>query len=264
VSEFTEDQPEPDAHNVQPNTTVNETSRPYETTSGDDQSSEAAKNWAALDGVEELDGIRGPIRNTLSNDDEADLMRELADIECHYKIKPTPQKRRCALPETDSTTISRILNKTDKLFREPSGRRSAMAEMKAAVAVIEALSCVDKNGEGPAHFTSSRQEPLKFGRLAARLLKCRIPHILMSRSIVIGLKSRSRISLKTMVACGTRCLIPRFDGAICSLEWKEALWDKYVTAAPRPRTQSEQQYSDPLADSRLLANDERRKLQPRR
>ena len=49
----------------------------------------------------------------------------------------------------------------------------------------------------------------------------------------------------------SRCLIPRFDGAICFLEWKEALWDKYVTAAPRPRTQSEQQYSD-------------RKLQPRR
>jgi hypothetical protein len=24
-------------------------------------------------------------------------------------------------------------------------------------------------------------------------------------------------------------LIPRFDGAIYSLEWKEALWDKYVT-----------------------------------
>ena len=45
-----------------------------------------------------------------------------------------------------------------------------------------------------------------------------------------------------------RCLIPRFDGAIFSLEWKEALWDKYFTAAPRPRTPSEQQYSDPLAD----------------
>ncbi|WP_207209918.1 hypothetical protein, partial [Tropicimonas sp. IMCC6043] len=40
-----------------------------------------------------------------------------------------------------------------------------------------------------------------------------------------------------------RCLIPRFDGAIHSLEWKEALWDRYVTAAPRPRTPSEQQYS---------------------
>ena len=26
-----------------------------------------------------------------------------------------------------------------------------------------------------------------------------------------------------------RCLIPRFDDAILSLEWKEAVWDKYVT-----------------------------------
>lgn len=30
------------------------------------------------------------------------------------------------------------------------------------------------------------------------------------------------------------CLIPRFDGAILSLEGKEAMWDKYVTGAPRP------------------------------
>ena len=41
-----------------------------------------------------------------------------------------------------------------------------------------------------------------------------------------------------------RCLIPWFDGAIYSLEWKEALWDKFVMGAPRPRTPSEQQYSD--------------------
>ncbi|MBN7787514.1 hypothetical protein JYP51_21510, partial [Ponticoccus gilvus] len=40
-----------------------------------------------------------------------------------------------------------------------------------------------------------------------------------------------------------RCLIPRFDGVILSKEWKEALWDKFVTAAPRPRTLSELQYS---------------------
>ena len=32
------------------------------------------------------------------------------------------------------------------------------------------------------------------------------------------------------------CLIPWFDGAICSLEWKEALWDKFVTGAPRTVT----------------------------
>ncbi len=52
-----------------------------------------------------------------------------------------------------------------------------------------------------------------------------------------------------MEACGwkrrrdpptsTRCLIPRFDGVILSLEWKEAIWDRFVTGAPRPHTPSE-------------------------
>jgi hypothetical protein len=36
------------------------------------------------------------------------------------------------------------------------------------------------------------------------------------------------------------CLIPRFDGAILSREWKEARWDRFVTGAPRPSTPSEQ------------------------
>jgi hypothetical protein len=30
-----------------------------------------------------------------------------------------------------------------------------------------------------------------------------------------------------------RCLIPRFDGAILSLAWKEAAWDRYVHAITR-------------------------------
>ena len=47
-----------------------------------------------------------------------------------------------------------------------------------------------------------------------------------------------------------RCLIPRFDGAMLSLEWKDALWDKFVTEASRPRTPSEQQYSDRKLRSR--------------
>ena len=55
------------------------------------------------------------------------------------------------------------------------------------------------------------------------------------------------ISIAESIARLTRCLIPWFDGAILSLEWKEALWDRHVTGAPRPRTSSEQQYSDPCA-----------------
>jgi len=37
------------------------------------------------------------------------------------------------------------------------------------------------------------------------------------------------------------CLIPRFDGAILSPEWKDALWARFVTGAPRQRTPSELQ-----------------------
>jgi hypothetical protein len=33
-------------------------------------------------------------------------------------------------------------------------------------------------------------------------------------------------------------LIPAFDGAIFSLEWKEALWDRFFTVAPRRLRQS--------------------------
>jgi len=45
-------------------------------------------------------------------------------------------------------------------------------------------------------------------------------------------------------------LIPGFDGAILSLEWKEVAWDKFVMGAPRPRTPFEQQYSDRKLRSR--------------
>lgn len=52
-----------------------------------------------------------------------------------------------------------------------------------------------------------------------------------------------------------RCLIPRFDGAILSLEWKEAVWDRYVMGAPRPRTPSEQQYSMSQASLATLSRE---------
>lgn len=49
--------------------------------------------------------------------------------------------------------------------------------------------------------------------------------------------------------CRRQCLpfrgwIPRFDGAILSLECEEAVWDRFVTGAPRTCTRPEQQYSD--------------------
>ena len=40
----------------------------------------------------------------------------------------------------------------------------------------------------------------------------------------------------------TSCLIPEFDGALFSLEWKEGLWARFFTAAPPRQRQSVEQY----------------------
>ena len=40
----------------------------------------------------------------------------------------------------------------------------------------------------------------------------------------------------------TRCLIREFDGAVFSLEWKEALWARFFTGAPPRLRQSVEQY----------------------
>lgn len=47
----------------------------------------------------------------------------------------------------------------------------------------------------------------------------------------------------------SRCLVPRFDGAILSKEWTEALWDKFVTEATRSSQQGATG-SSPLARAR--------------
>ncbi|WP_454850501.1 hypothetical protein [Rhizobium binxianense] len=39
-----------------------------------------------------------------------------------------------------------------------------------------------------------------------------------------------------------RCLIPDFDGAIFSQAWRDSLWGRFYTAAPRRRRQSVEQY----------------------
>jgi len=82
----------------------------------------------------------------------------------------------------------------------------------------------------------------------------RVSHFFDHRHHKEAFDRRFRLFPGEMKPCpaimGSRCLIPRFDGAILSLEWKDALWDKFVTEAPRPRTLSEQQYSDRRLRSR--------------
>jgi transposase-like protein len=48
-------------------------------------------------------------------------------------------------------------------------------------------------------------------------------------------------------------LIPVFDGAIFSLEWKDALWDKFFTSAPQQLRQSVEQYKNSHESLRALS-----------
>jgi hypothetical protein len=41
----------------------------------------------------------------------------------------------------------------------------------------------------------------------------------------------------------SRCLVPAFDGAFLSRDWKEALWGKFYTGAPRRQRRSVERYS---------------------
>jgi len=47
----------------------------------------------------------------------------------------------------------------------------------------------------------------------------------------------------TAASLRARCLIPGFDGALFSWDWKDAPWARFFTAAPRRRRRSVARYS---------------------
>jgi hypothetical protein len=121
----------------------------------EDNYDEDVLDVAKLDGFEDLDAVAAPAETSLSADEEADLMDELAEVERDFAPKTadpetaapeTPEqdtpvaKVRNSLPETDDSTLSHILDQTDQELNEPEGsrRRNAIAQLKAAVAATEA------------------------------------------------------------------------------------------------------------------------------
>ncbi|WP_458790019.1 hypothetical protein [Yoonia sp. MH D7] len=130
------------------------------------------QNLAILDGFEDLEGFDAPINTTLSDDDEADLMEELAEVERDFTpVQPqaaesqelATQKPRTTLPETDDATMSHILTQTDQQLSEPEGsrRRDAIAQLKAAVAATEAARQLGDKGHKKEETEDAFREDLK-------------------------------------------------------------------------------------------------------
>jgi transposase len=113
--------------------------------------------------------------------------------------------------------------KHDKFGASSERGRKLIDQLAATLGELVAAAGKDKSPGGTG--TTSRRQPARTS----------LPEHLPRERVVIAAPS---------------CLVPRFDGAILSNEWKEALWARFVTAAPRPRTPSEQQYSDRRLRSR--------------
>jgi len=80
------------------------------------------------------------MEGTLSDEDEADLMQELAEAEAEGDADDAGPTGRAILPENDDAALSRIMDQADAELSEPEGnrRRNAIAQLKAAVAATEA------------------------------------------------------------------------------------------------------------------------------
>src|SRR5215218_10129403 len=68
-----------------------------------------------------------------------------------------------------------------------------------------------------------------------------VPHALLHAA-----QTQSRRKSAHLVSCligSPTCLIPGFDGALFSLEWKDALWARFSMGAPARQRQSVERYS---------------------
>src|ERR1035441_1715512 len=63
--------------------------------------------------------------------------------------------------------------------------------------------------------------------------------------LALGLAVCGGIFASPAILAAPSCVVPECDGiSHADPTFREALWDRYFTAAPRPRTSSELRYSD--------------------
>ncbi len=140
---------------------------------------EIATNLADLDGLDEIEGLTSTVEATsdLSDDDEAELLADLADVvgrdadpqdefvadvedqldevvqDVDVEDTVRPRRNRRALLEEqtndDEAAVSRLMEKTDEQMDAPesSRRRNAIAHLKAAVAAKEAARKMGEDDE---------------------------------------------------------------------------------------------------------------------
>ena len=101
-----------------------------------------------IDGLDEHDISIVPVVSTLTEEDETDLMAELAQLEEKFSVESmkafVTQKSFYNLPETSSVKLAHITNRIYQALSEPDGKRGhyMMAQMKAAVVLNDVAETV--------------------------------------------------------------------------------------------------------------------------
>ena len=81
--------------------------------------------------------------------------------------------------------------------------------------------------------------------LVSAAVEARAVIFIPSRPGQFVLESEPLAIISPAIACAkeTKCLVPAFDGAYFSHEWKEALWGRFYTGAPPRQRRSVERYS---------------------
>ena len=123
--------------------------------------------------------------------------------------------------------------------------REALAAERAAVARLGKASACQAayiHGVLSSHlqrYTASKENGGEtFPDYIGALMADELDHCMQLAKIY----SAHQAQIVTVMLGPIRCLIPGFDGAIFSHEWKEALGGRFYTAAPRRSIQSVEQY----------------------
>lgn len=110
-------------------------------------------------------------------------------------------------------------------------RHDRIGRIAALVSAHGYLPTMRELFEEPFQF-SRKSGARPIGRVGLRCGRMRRPVPIRRRTRILVLVDLGR----------SRCLVPSSDGAFLSPDWKDALWDKFYTAAPRRLRQSVEQY----------------------
>ncbi len=138
--------------------------------------------------------------------------------------------------------ISEIWECSEKLIRRGAAWRAVTAIARAVLDGYGDCEEVDLTDIGRAVLPDAPPRPLRTPIFLPTTIHQDYPNFDAELATSLALIDDEMAAMQGRVLA-PKCLVPDFDGAIFSAEWKEALWSRYSTEAPARLRQSVERYS---------------------